>query len=108
MIFSGLDSPVMTGMISPVILLPDMAFTEEELSMILRHELVHWKRRDIWYKFVLLLANAVHWFNPLVWVMARQADQDIEISCDGAVLAGKMNFSGNSMGRRCFMSSEQV
>ena len=89
MIFSGLDSPVMTGMISPVILLPDMAFTEEELSMILRHELVHWKRRDIWYKFVLLLANAVHWFNPLVWVMARQADQDIEISCDDAVLAGK-------------------
>lgn len=89
MIFSGLDSPVMTGMISPVILLPDMAYTEEELSMILRHELVHWKRRDIWYKFVLLLANAVHWFNPLVWVMARQADQDIEISCDDAVLAGK-------------------
>lgn len=101
-ILDGIGSPMMIGIISPLILLPNITFSEEDLSMILRHELIHWKRRDMLYKFILLLSNAAHWFNPLVWIMVRKADQDIEISCDDAVLKGKDDFFAVSTDKRCY------
>ena len=56
-----IDAPVLIGVMSPRILLPHTSYTSEEIAFILRHELVHYRRRDMWYKLVLLLANAVHW-----------------------------------------------
>lgn len=82
-------SPLVTGFFRPVLLLPSTDYTDEELDAIFRHELVHAKRRDLWYKLLLLLARAIHWFNPLVHLMARRAEQDLEISCDEAVVAGR-------------------
>ena len=80
------SSPMMTGIFSPVVLLPREDYDEDTLRFILRHELVHLKRKDILYKQLMLLATAVNWFNPLVWLMAREANKDIEISCDDAVV----------------------
>lgn len=54
--------------------------------MILRHEVIHIKRRDILYKTVILFARAAHWFNPLVHIMSVEANKDIELSCDAAVV----------------------
>lgn len=68
-------SPMMTGIFSPVVLLPREDYDEETLRFILRHELVHLKRRDILYKQLMLLATAVNWFNPLVWLMAPGGQQ---------------------------------
>ena len=81
-------SPMMTGFIKPLLILPDISFDERSLRYILRHELTHWRRRDVWYKALMLLANAVHWFNPAVWLMVREASRDLEISCDAHVMAG--------------------
>ena len=58
---------MMTGFVKPRILLPDADFTTDELRLILKHELVHYKRRDLWYKGLVLAANAIHWFNPAVY-----------------------------------------
>ena len=60
----------------------------QELRYILRHELCHLKRRDMLFKLVLLAANAMHWFNPVVYLMLRQADEDIELACDSAATDG--------------------
>lgn len=60
----------------------------QELRYILRHELCHLKRRDMLLKLVLLAANAMHWFNPVVYLMLRQADEDIELACDSAATDG--------------------
>lgn len=81
-------SPMMVGIIRPTILLPHENYTDKDLYFILKHELIHHKRHDIAYKLLMLAANAVHWFNPFVWGMVRQANKDIEISCDDAVVAG--------------------
>lgn len=83
-----LQSPLMFGFFRPVLVLPRRDYQREELFFILRHELTHYKRRDIWYKALLLAANTVHWFNPVIWLMVRNADRDLEISCDAAVVAG--------------------
>lgn len=83
---SEIDSPMMVGFFHPMILLPNQDFTNEQLQMILQHELIHFKRKDLWYKLLLLLANAVHWFNPFVYLAAKYAVCDLEIACDEEVL----------------------
>lgn len=79
-------SPMMLGFLKPILILPQMNYSETELYYILKHELIHYKRRDVWYKLFMLMANAFHWFNPLVYLMFRQASKDLEISCDAEVL----------------------
>lgn len=86
---AAVGSPMIVGAIRPTLLLPGMDFSTEQLSLVFRHELIHYRRRDIWYKLLLMLANAVHWFNPLVWWMVHAADRDLELSCDEAVVAGQ-------------------
>ena len=82
-----MPTPALTGLVRPTLLLPHENYTEQELRFILRHELYHLKRRDVLYKSFLTFVNALHWFNPLVYLMLRAADEDIELSCDSAVTA---------------------
>ena len=55
---------------------------------IFRHELTHYKHGDLWLKLLLLAARCLHWFNPLVHLIARFAQEDIEAACDDAVVRG--------------------
>lgn len=86
---AAVGSPMIVGAVKPTLLLPQMTFGAEQLSLVFRHELIHYRRRDIWYKLVLMTANAVHWFNPAVWLMVRAADRDLELSCDEAMVSGR-------------------
>lgn len=80
----AVTTPAVTGLLRPRLLLPHERYDVQELRYILRHELCHLKRRDMLFKLVLLAANAMHWFNPIVYLMLRQADEDIELACDSA------------------------
>lgn len=80
---------MIAGFLKPVLALPPERYGEEELYFILKHELIHFKRRDVWFKLLLMLANAVHWFNPLIWLMHREAVVDMELACDERVVQGK-------------------
>lgn len=82
------DCPMLAGFLRPVLYLPDEALSEQEAMFIFRHELTHYKRGDLWLKLLLTAAKAVHWFNPLVYLMARFAQEDIELACDDAVVRG--------------------
>lgn len=81
-------TPMMIGFFKPIILLPDKACSDDELEVIMKHEMTHWKRHDIWYKLLLLLAVSVHWFNPIIHLMIRRANRDLEYSCDDIVIRG--------------------
>lgn len=72
----------------PVLILPEACYSPEELYFILKHELVHFKRKDLYVKLLLVAANGVHWFNPLVWIMRKEAAVDMELSCDERVIQG--------------------
>ncbi len=84
----AISTPAVTGLLRPRLLLPHERYDVQELHYILRHELCHLKRRDMLLKLVLLAANAMHWFNPVVYLMLRQADEDIELACDSAATDG--------------------
>jgi hypothetical protein len=83
---------MLVGAIRPVVLLPPAfrtpQFSSGEIARILKHELVHLKRHDLWYRGLVLLATAVHWFNPAVYLMAKAIAGLCEISCDERVLQG--------------------
>ena len=83
-----LSAPVLVGLARPRILLPE-GLTGEKRAYALAHESAHAKRRDLWYKALLLWVCALHWFNPLVWALRRSAERDVEICCDAAALAGR-------------------
>ena len=74
---SGTASPAAMGFFRRRIFLPEEDCGEEQLRFVLRHELVHLKRRDLWFQLLLCTARGVHWFNPLVWLLARQASADM-------------------------------
>ncbi|HEY8350885.1 MAG TPA: M56 family metallopeptidase [Clostridiales bacterium] len=79
-------SPMIAGLFRPRILLPVTDIPKEELRLILKHELIHCRRKDTWYKCLLLLATAMHWFNPAVYLMAKVINAQCELSCDAEVL----------------------
>ena len=79
--------PVTLGWLRPMILLPLTDYTEQERAAVLLHERCHFRRGDLWTKFLLLLAKSLHWFNPLVWLMVKTAEEDLEFACDEQVIA---------------------
>jgi beta-lactamase regulating signal transducer with metallopeptidase domain len=79
-------SPLMTGFFSPKILLPTGDFSSGELAFIFKHELTHYKRKDLWWKALALLATAIHWFNPVVYLTYQAANLQCELSCDKEVI----------------------
>ena len=81
-------SPMLAGLLRTQLFLPAEDYSPQELRFILRHELTHYRRRDLWYKLVLLAADALHWFNPLAYLLAREAEADLELTCDDLVMAG--------------------
>ena len=85
---AAVSTPMLNGLFRPAVLLP-LGLTGEALDMALDHELTHWKRRDLWYKALLLWVRAIHWFNPLVHLMCRRAEADVEQCCDYDLLRGQ-------------------
>lgn len=85
----GLDSPVVAGLITPTIYLPESSnqWSEKTLRMALLHELSHVQRRDLWMATLAHLACLLHWFNPTVWWMRRTFLTQCEFACDSHLLS---------------------
>lgn len=86
---SAADCPMLAGFIHPTLYLPDEHISRTDAAFIFRHELTHYKHGDLWLKLLLLAARCLHWFNPLVHLIARFAQEDIEAACDDAVVRGQ-------------------
>ncbi len=82
----NVNSPMVMGFLNPRLVLPEESYSEKDLRFILCHELTHYKRHDTLYKALMLFVNSVHWFNPVVWLMRKLADSDLEVSCDAHVI----------------------
>lgn len=82
-----LRSPISWGVIRPTIVLsPHAVQAVGEAEAIIAHELAHVARLD-WAKLLgARLACALFWFNPLVWMLARESHQLREEAADDAVL----------------------
>ncbi len=80
------SSPMLLGLCRPCVILPDAGLPEADFQYTLRHELTHYRRRDLLYKWLVQLTVCLHWFNPLVWLMEREVSRACELACDEAVI----------------------
>lgn len=62
---SDIGSPMLVGILFPTVYIPCLEIPDNNMRMVLLHELTHYKRKDLLVKWFAILVNAVHWFNPL-------------------------------------------
>ncbi len=86
----AVTTPLSVGLFrsSTCVVLPDQPYSPEDLTLILRHEILHVCRSDAWAKFFFAFCTAMCWFNPLMWMAMKRSAEDLELSCDEAVLIG--------------------
>ena len=87
-VLKKLKSPFTYGVLRPRIIISeeDQKLPDSQLSCLLLHEMTHIKRLDVLTKYILAAAMCIHWYNPLVRWAYKVSMQDIEYSCDEAVL----------------------
>ncbi|HBN83459.1 MAG TPA: hypothetical protein DDZ89_06400, partial [Clostridiales bacterium] len=98
-------TPMLIGVLHPVIVLPHFAYVhngkEKELKVILSHELIHYRRKDILYKWLVVMVTSLHWFNPFMIWIRKEIEQACELSCDEAVIRNmsedEKHFYGNTL-----------
>lgn len=83
---SLVSSPLLIGFRHPCIILPTTDLTREDFTYTIWHELIHYRKKDMFYKWLVQITICLHWFNPLVWLMGWEINRACEFSCDEAVL----------------------
>jgi beta-lactamase regulating signal transducer with metallopeptidase domain len=86
---SEIETPQVSGLVHPVVLLPDSAsarLSRSEMAMSLCHELLHVRRGDLWLGWVPFLAQRLFFFHPLAHLAAREYALAREAACDADVL----------------------
>lgn len=78
--------PFGIGIFKSYIILPKIDYEESEITWILRHELMHYKKKDLIYKFLVMAVTSIYWFNPLIYVMNKYINIECELSCDEKIL----------------------
>ena len=81
-----LRTSLMFGVLSPRIVLPEHLDDEEDIVNVLHHELMHYRRRDILYKWIAAAVLSLHWFNPIIWLVQKEINRSCELSCDEMLL----------------------
>ena len=83
----GLSSPCLFGVIHPAIYMKEeTSLQDEQLLMILQHEICHYQHKDHIWSVMRSLCIAVWWWNPLVWAAAVASKRDCEMACDEGTL----------------------
>ena len=83
-------SPVVIGLVKPVILFPISLATRlspSQVEAVLAHELAHLRRKDPWTLLIQRVVETLLFFHPLVWWMSRQLEKAREEACDDRVVA---------------------
>ncbi|HBF4280945.1 TPA: M56 family metallopeptidase [Clostridioides difficile] len=81
-----LESPAGIGLFKSYVLLLDLPYDRDKIYWILKHELIHFKNKDILIKFLIEIIKSLYWFNPLVYVMSKKIAADCELCCDESVM----------------------
>lgn len=82
----GLKAPLLFGVFSPRILLPDqIKVSETDLYYILKHEVVHHFHHDILLKALVRLVTLIYWWDPFCILLNKQMDIILEMHVDDTV-----------------------
>lgn len=110
------SGPVTLGLSGPVIFFPagtgsasdHNPYQGPQLSLVLHHELIHVKRKDLWYKWLYQMILCIHWFNPVLYLVRRHLDIDCELSCDEAVVGALTQEGRSAYGNMLIAAAERA
>ena len=94
---SEVGSPACFGIFQPKIILPVKIYntsSQEDIQMVLSHELAHIRRGDCWVNLLQQVFKAIFFFHPLVWYASFQLTQQREKICDNTVLSSGVSLTG--------------
>ncbi len=97
-----ISSPFVFGILRPRIYLP-AGLTAQEREYVVEHERVHAARKDYLMKILAWFARCIHWFNPLAWLFFALLENDMEMSCDEAVI-GRLGMEAKENYSRALLS----
>ncbi len=80
-----IQSPMLVGVIFPTVYIPCRKMTDENLKMVFLHELMHYKNMDLVIKWLAVFVGAIHWFNPLIYILRKNINEACEDFCDKEV-----------------------
>lgn len=86
----NIRNPALFGILNPCILLPkniNSKLSLRELKYVMLHEMVHYKKKDIFFNMIACFLQVLHWFNPMIWYGLYHMREDQEIACDSYVLS---------------------
>ena len=87
------STPMLTGLIRPVVVIPEKEIEKTDMKLIIEHELTHYKHKDLYVNLLSILVLCLHWFNPIVYYCTPAIQGDGELYCDETVLKNKnMNY----------------
>ena len=78
---------MLIGFFRPSIVLPVGELEDKELSYIFVHELIHYKQKDMFYKWLIQIVVCIHWFNPFIYLLEKEVNKSCELSCDEKVIS---------------------
>lgn len=82
---SRVSVPMYFGLLRPIIILPEVKLSDQELYYILRHEATHYYNNDLWIKLFVEFISIIYWWNPFVIILKHEVDKILEIRVDMAV-----------------------
>lgn len=102
-----IQSPLITGLISHRLVLPSnfsQKYSDEQRRLIVKHELCHLKRGDLYWNLLAIVVLTVFWFHPLCWLAYVRFRQDQELACDEQVLMNGNKFEKRAYAEALLMS----
>lgn len=93
-------APTVLGVLCPMVLLPASlmtGLTPDDFAAILRHELAHIRRYDLWMNLLQRVVESLLFFHPVVWFISRRLDAEREVCCDDLVVSSgyePMDYAG--------------
>lgn len=85
-VMNGISSPMLISLQNPTIILPNKTYSQVDLYLVIKHEIIHYKRRDLFIKVLMLVTKSLYWFNPLIHIMINRFNQVMEMTCDELVI----------------------
>ena len=101
-VLPGIDSPALYGFLRPTLLVPpdlERILEPSQLRHVLLHECAHVRRRDIALNWLMAILQALHWFNPAVWLAFARLRAERELACDEIALEASGKDESEAYGR---------
>ncbi|MBS7578439.1 MULTISPECIES: M56 family metallopeptidase [unclassified Enterococcus] len=82
---SSVDSPLTSGLVHPIIIIPDHNYSDLEIYNVLLHELQHIKNKDVAKKYIIEILTCIYWWLPFIYLLRNQISLIIELNVDSQV-----------------------